>query len=81
MTELLDFHKRMTTNDANTYYTNTNEPNILILILIIPGVHVTLSLWISEENCNPDELQQEVRRELDRVGLGRQLGGLARGNG
>jgi hypothetical protein len=51
------------------------------IIQIIPGVHVTLSFWISEKNCNPNELQQEVRRELDRVGLGRQLGGLARGNG
>ena len=48
---------------------------------MVPGVHVTLSFWISEENCDPNELQQEVRRELDRVGLGRQLGGLARGNG
>ena len=33
----------------------------------LPGVHVTLCVWISEKNCNSNQLEEKVGREFNSV--------------
>ncbi len=47
----------------------------------MPCVHVTLSFRISEFDGDPDELKQEMRRELDRVGFQREIGRISGSDG